>query len=185
MNKKIIFIHGYEASSKVNFYPEISKMLEAEGIEYSVPDLPGGKNPKAEEWLAIIDQEVKRSDKPVVLVGHSLGTRAIQLFLDKHEPKNVDTVLMIAAFNNDCEKNRLVKDEHFENFWQYPVDIEKVKRSASHFIVMHSKDDHSIPYAQGVEISEALNAKLLTYQDRGHFNHPSNAEEIYKVIVTI
>ncbi len=40
---------------------------------------------------------------------------------------------------------------------------------------MHSKDDDSIPYEQGVEIANSLHAELVTYEDRGHFYEPENA----------
>ena len=80
---KIIFVHGYTASSKVNWYPEVAKSLTAMGVDFAIPDLPGGWHPHSEKWLDIIDKEVKAAGKPVVLVGQSLGTRAVLLYLDK------------------------------------------------------------------------------------------------------
>lgn len=176
MLKKVIFIHGYTSSPKKKKWRIIAEDLEKEGISYSIPELPGGEYPKSSEWLKIIDSEVKKSEYPVVLVGHSLGTRAALLYLDKFE-KKVDTVILIASFNNDYKLNGSRRDEHYADFFEYALDIEKVKKLASKFIVMHSKDDPDIPYAQGEEIAKELDAKLLTYENMGHFSGEARAKE--------
>ena len=52
-------------------------MLDKLGVDYSIPNLPGHRKPKSKDWVEIIKKETTSSDKPVVLVGHSLGTRVI------------------------------------------------------------------------------------------------------------
>ena len=96
MNKKILFVHGYTASSQTDWYPAIKPELDKLGVDYSIPDLPGGKNPHSAEWVEIIKKGVDLSSKPVVLVGHSLGTRAVLLYLDKYQ-KKADAVILIAV----------------------------------------------------------------------------------------
>ena len=174
--KKVIFIHGYTSSPKKKKYQIISQELDKLGVEYSIPALPGGEHPHSKEWLEIIDKEVKNTTKPVVLIGHSLGTRTALLYLDKFEQK-VDTVILIAAFNNDVKKNRERKDEHYSDFFEYALDIDKIKKLANRFIVVHYKDDDSIDYQQGVEISNELGAELITYENMGHFCGKERAEE--------
>lgn len=182
--KKVIFIHGYTSSPKKKKYQIIAEELDKLGVAYSIPALPGDEHPHSKAWLELIDKEVKNSTDPVVLVGHSLGTRAALLYLDKFG-KKVDTVILIAAFNNDYKKNRNRKDEHYADFFEYPVDIEKVKKLANKFIVVHSKDDDSIDYSQGEEISRELEAKLITYENMGHFAGEERAEEKAKVFLDI
>ena len=184
MKKKIIFVHGYTASSQVNWYPDISKELDVLGVDYSVPDLPGEEYPHSKDWLEIIYNEVNSTDKPVILVGHSLGTRAILLYLDKFE-KKADAVILIATFNNDWEKHRVRRDEHYSDFFEYPIDTKKVKKLANQFIVMHSKDDPDLDYQGGVEIANDLDAKLLTYDGRNHFSEPENYTYILEVIKSV
>jgi len=166
--KKVILIHGYTSSPKREKYQIISKELNKLGIEHSIPAFPGGKHPHSEKWLEIIDKEVKNTTESVVLAGHSLGTRAALLYLDKFE-KKVDAVILIAAFNNDFEKNRKRRVGNYADFFNYALDIEKIKKLANKFIVVHSKDDDHIDYAQGVEIANELGAKLITYENMGHF----------------
>lgn len=47
---------------------------------------------------------------------------------------------------------------------------------------MHSRDDSSIPYEQGVSIAKDLNAELITYEKRDHFSNPDNAPFILKAL---
>jgi len=180
--KKIILIHGYTSSPNNKKYQIISQGLDKLGVEYSIPAFPGGEYPHSKEWLDIIDKEVKNTTKPVVLVGHSLGTRAALLYLDKFEQK-VDTVILIAAFNNNFKENGKRRDENYTDFFDYALDIEKVKKLADKFIVVHSKDDDSIDYKQGVEISKELGAELITYEEMGHFCGEERAEENAKVFL--
>lgn len=174
--KKVIFIHGYTSSPKKKKWRLISEALEKENIPFSIPELPGGEYPHSKDWLEIIDMEVAKSEYPVVLVGHSLGTRSALLYLDKFG-KKVDTVILIASFNNDYKLNGGRRDEHYSDFFEYALDIEKVKKLANKFIVMHSKDDDSIDYSQGEEIAEELGAELITYENMGHFSGEERAEE--------
>jgi len=183
--KKVIFVHGYTASSQADWYPNISKELDKLGVDYSILDLPGGEYLRKNDWLEIIDKEAQAASKPIILVGHSLGTRAILLYLEQYQPKNIDTVILIASFNNDWEKHRLRMDEHYDSFFEHAVDVEKVKKLANQFIVMHSKDDPDLKYEWGVEMANDLEAKLITYEDRDHFHMPENYMYVLEVIKTV
>ncbi len=173
--KKVILIHGYTSSPKRKKYQIISKELTNFGIEYSIPAFPGGKHPHSKEWIEIINKEVNNATEPVVFVGHSLGTRAALLYLDKFE-KKVDSVILVAPFNNDFKQNRKRRNRAYADFFDYALDIEKIKKLANKFIVVHSKDDNHIDYAQGVEIANELDAELITYENLGHFCGKENAE---------
>lgn len=174
--KKIIFVHGYTSSPKKKKYQIITDELTKLNIPFSIPQLPGDKYPKSEEWLNIIDREVESASMPIVLIGHSLGTRAVLLYLDKFN-KKVDTVILIASFNNNVEENRERRNGNYNSFWEHKLDINKMKALASKFVVVHSKDDDSINYQQGVEIANDLGAELITYDDFQHFSGEENAEK--------
>ncbi len=141
--------------------------------------MPGGRNPHAKEWLEIVENEVERSDKPVVLVGHSLGTRTALLYLDKYK-KPVKAVFLIAAFANWVENGKRRDGEAYPDFFEYKVDIESIKKLCEKFVVIHSVDDDSIDYEQGKEIADELGAKLVTLNGRKHMSNPDNAPYILK-----
>src|SRR3990172_8384565 len=170
---KIMFVHGYTASSHENWYPNISKELTKLGVDFVVPDLPGGDYPHASEWLEKMHEVISKVDEPLVLVGHSLGTRAILLYLEKYQPK-VKVVFLVATFANRLENATKYDEGAYSDFFVHKVDIGKIKPLVGKFVVMHSKDDE-LDYEQAEEISNQLGAKLITYKDRGHFSDPENA----------
>lgn len=180
MQFKIIFVHGYTASSHDNWYPGIASELTKLGVDFAIPDLPGGEFPHALEWLKTIHKAVLETNKPLIFVGHSLGTRAILLYLEKYRPK-VEAVFLIAAFANRLENARKYDGDGYPDLFVHKVDIGRIKSLVKKFVVIHSKDD-SLDYEQGVEIAKDLGAKLITLEDRGHFSDPENAPIILKII---
>jgi len=182
INKKIIFVHGYTASSQADWYPSIKPELDKMEIDYSIPDLPGGENPHSAEWVEIIKKEVELSFKPIVLVGHSLGTRAVLLCLDKYQ-KKVDTVVLIAPLSNDVVNAERKGGEAYPDFFKYKIDLQKVKKLAKKFVILHSKDDSSLNYEKhGVSLAKELGVKLITFEDRDHFSDPENAPYVFEVL---
>jgi predicted alpha/beta hydrolase family esterase len=178
---KLLFIHGYTASSKADWYPRLTKMLDELGVDYVVPDLPGAKRPHSREWLEIVDREVKKSDKPVVLIGHSLGSRTVLLYLDQYK-QPVKAVFLIAAFANWTQNAGRNGGKSYPDFFEYAVDIPAIKQLCDSFTVLHSVDDDGIDYQQAVEITKDLDAKLVTVEGRGHLYKPKNAELVLQTL---
>lgn len=177
-NFRIVFIHGYTSSHVTDWYPAVSIELNKHHIDFAIPVLPGDTLPHANEWLETLHTEISKSNKPLILVGHSLGTRAALLYLEKYKPKNVQLVILIAAFANMLENGQRNDGETYPDFFEHVINIEEIKKLAKKFIVIHSKDDSSIPFEQGAAIANDLNAKLIPYEDRDHFSNPKNAQFI-------
>lgn len=177
----IVFIHGYTASSQADWYPAISPLLQKEHVDFIVPDLPGGEFPHASEWLDTLHKAIENIHKPIVLVGHSLGSRTALLYLEKYHPR-VERVFLIAAFANSTENAKRNYGKAYPDFFTHVINIENIKPLAGKFIVIHSKDDSSIPYSQGVSIAEDLGAELITFEDRDHFSDPDDASIIFDVL---
>jgi predicted alpha/beta hydrolase family esterase len=180
-NVTIVFIHGYTSSHRDDWYPNISRELDKLGVNYLIPDLPGGERPHASEWLKSLHAVISQIHTPIILVGHSLGTRAALLYLEKYQPK-VEKVILIAAFNNQAANGDRNDGETYSDFFEHAIDLEKIKPLVGEFIIMHSRDDDSIPYEQGVEIAKDLHAELLTYEDAGHFFQPEYAKFVLEVL---
>jgi len=179
--KKVIFVHGHNASSSGNWYPNISKELDVLRVDYSIQDFPGGEYPHWKDWLEILDREIGSTDKPTILVGHSLGTRAILLYLDKTE-KVFDTVILIAPPSNNIEKWTQYADGQVADFFENSIDLQALRNRANKFIVVHSKDDSGVPYEEGVEIAQGLDAEMITYEDRDHMSEPENYTYVLEIL---
>ncbi len=178
---KIIFIHGYTSSSHKDWYPGIARLLDKKNIDYAIPDLPGGKNPKADKWLERINSEVVNTDKPLILIGHSLGTRAILLYLEKYS-KKFEKVILIAPFANRIENSIRPNGESFPDFFRYKLNVNQIKSKTGNFIVVHAEDDKTIEYLQGKEIAKDLGAKLINTYGNGHFSDSSNYKYIFNIL---
>ena len=172
----IVFIHGYNASPEINWYPEMRHELDKLRIPYRMPALPGKDNPKIEEWLNIIDKTVKSIKGDVILVGHSLGTRALLLYLDRSR-KPVKGVLLVSPFSNDIG-NAGVPGRGYSDFFEHKINLSEIKKLSPKLIVMHSKDDQRIPFEQGRELAAELGADLALYEDKRHFSRPENAVDV-------
>lgn len=181
-SRKIIFVHGYNGSSKTDWFPKIAEKLDALEINYAIPDLPGNLHPQSQEWIKIIQREIKLSDKPVILVGYSLGTRAILLYLEKYKTK-VSGVILIAPLGNDAKNANRENGTAYPDFFQYKIDLSEISKLNQKFVIIHSKDDSTIDYYEnGLPLAKKLGAQLITYKNKGHFNSPSNASEILKIL---
>lgn len=180
----IIFIHGYTASSKTDWYPAIASELKARNIAYEIPTLPGDKHPHANVWIEEIHKVIEKTRGPIILVGHSLGTRAALLYLEKHPIPNLHALVLIAAFNNNIENGKR-RDENYKDFFTHEINLKNIQSLTKTRIVMHSTDDDSIAFEQGVEIAKDLDAKLLTYNNRGHFFLPENASHILPILLRL
>lgn len=177
---KILFIHGYTATSQTDFYPALSAELEKIGIDYSIPNLPGGRYPQSKVWLQILHEKLTRNTKPLIIVGHSLGTRAALLFIDKYRLP-VEHLFLIAPFANRIE-NGMRKQGVYSDFFMRVIDIAEIKPLIKHSYVLHSKDDSSIAFEQGEEIARDIGAELIVSEDHDHFSDPSNAPYILSVL---
>lgn len=181
MNKQIIFVHGYTASSKADWYPNIRPLLDSVGWDYSIPDLPGGNHPISNQWVSQIHDEVQKTSKPIVLVGHSLGTRAILLYLDKYKTP-VNTVILISPLSNDIANAQRNNGESYPDFFEQELNLKKIKDMAKKWIVIHSRDDQDVPYQQGETLANELVAQVIPFVDRGHFYDPSDAPIIFNIL---
>jgi predicted alpha/beta hydrolase family esterase len=180
---KIIFVHGYTGSSTTDWYPRITAELRALKIAYVVPNLPGDTHPHAAEWIEAIHAEIEKAKEPPILIGHSLGTRAALLTLEKY-PTKLKGLVLVASFANKLE-NAKRRDEAYPDFFDHLIDIEKIKACTDTRVVLHSMDDDSIPYRQGQEMARDLSAHLLTYNGKGHFSEPENYVYVLDVIKNI
>jgi hypothetical protein len=181
---KIIFIHGYTASSKTDWYPTIIPMLEKNDVDFVIPNLPGGKHPHSEEWLRLIDREFQKTMKPVVLVGHSLGTRAVLLYLDQYK-RRVQNVILIAPLSNETKNAKRRNGEAYPDFFMYKIDTSKIKPLSHKWLIVHSKDDDSLDYEEhGLALSREMKIPLLTFSSRLHFSDASNAPYVFKILTS-
>ena len=166
--KNVILLHGMNAGPNDKWYPWLASEMSKQGIKCAVPKLPSSSEPVLAEWLSMIDS--LRPDHDTIFVGHSRGgVAALRWLENQHNNYSCKAVILIAT-NSGLNAHRTVKGEtNFGFYTDSGYDFDSIKKHSDSFFVLHSKDDQWVPYEQGVENSQALVAKLLTFDTKGHF----------------
>jgi len=116
--KKYIFIHGACQGGWV--WKKIENLLKSNNIDYETPDLPGHGNDKTplhevtlEKYIETIRTIIKKTDKKIVLVGHSMGGFVASQAADL-EYNKIDKIIYIASLipkNNETISSILKMDK--------------------------------------------------------------------------
>ncbi len=165
---KVILMHGKDATPVDKWYPWFKNACEEEGWESVVPILPNPAEPVLDEWVSELDNF--NPDNDTVLVGHSRGGVAVLRYLEQ-APKDLQVKAVVLVAANDGRRSHIAipTETNYGFYTEEGYDFENIKTHCDNFFVLHSKDDHVVPYEAGAENAKALNAKLVTFEDKRHF----------------
>lgn len=105
-------------------------------------------------------------------------------WLEAQPPERKVKKVILIATNSGFVHKRTVKNETNHGFYtKQGYDFTKIKQHCSDFVVLHSKDDQWVPYEAGVENTKGLGARLLTFEDKGHFG--KGVEQIPELVKEI
>ena len=178
-----LLIHGYNGSSKSDWFPAISRLFQSHNVQYRIPDMPKGlfsKYPDGKSWIRIIENEICNTKLPIILVGYSLGARSLLEYIETHE-LYFPLLLLVASPKNDPNL-KFYRFGTAMSFFRHRLDTDKIRSKVSKIIVLSSRDDRIVPYLWGQDLAEELKATFLLYEDKGHMNMPSFAEEVIHII---
>src|SRR3990167_1450728 len=97
--KRVYLIHGWEATSKSDFFPWLKYELEKKNIWSYFPDMPNTDEPKIEEWIGFLKKNIKELDEDTIFIGHSIGAQGVLRFLETLPDKtNVKRVILVAPW---------------------------------------------------------------------------------------
>lgn len=163
--KKVVIVHCWDGYPEYCWYPQIKKELEAKGFEIIVPAMPETNLPKLSLWLPKLKEVADDPNEDLYLVGHSVGVITILRYLEQlAEGKKVGGVVMVAGFTDN-----LIYEE-LKNFFETPINFEKIKTKTDHFVAIHSANDPYVPLKHGDILKGKLEAKLIFKHDMGHFS---------------
>jgi len=175
--KRAIIVHCWEGYPEYCWYPYIKRELEARGFQVAVPAFPDTENPRLEKWLLMLNEIAGKSDEDLYLIGHSLGCATIMHYLENlQENEKVGGVVFVAGFSdiNDPKLNF----EEIKNFFETPVDLEKIKnKSKNGFIAIQSDDDPYVDLKFVDIFKEKLGAEVIIKHNAKHFSGAIEGEE--------
>lgn len=117
--------------------------------------------PVLSDWIETLAAAVDEAEKPIVLVGHSLGVPTIVHAL-AHLRRKVAGAFLVAPPDVSDPK---IRPKHFLTFGPYPRE-----RLPFPTMVVASRNDHYSSYEAAEEIADAWGALLLDAGEAGHIN---------------
>ena len=160
---RIILIPGYKATPASGFFPWLYEELRKAGHEVLVVNLPEVEAPDRDAWTKALLEQVGAVDDETVIVGHSLGGAAALRFLEAAEAFTTPHALILIS------TPWMINSEQFRGFFMSELDFEVLMWKASKFVVVHSRDDKTIPFDHAEKYVKVLHARLVEAQDAGHF----------------
>lgn len=176
---KVIFIPGNGGSSvHDNWFPQVKKELEAEGLFVIARDFPDSHLARESFWIPFLRNELG-ADKNTILVGHSSGAIAAMRLAEKQE---ILGSVLVGAYHTDLG----MESERQAGYFDRPWDWESIRRNQRWTVLFASQDDPWIPVDQPRYIHNKLNCQYHEYTNQGHFGgdyHKETFPELSAAII--
>ena len=174
MEKRVFLIHGWGESPNDGWLPWLTSELEAQGYFSESLEMPDSMNPTIESWVNTIKRAVGEPDEETYFVGHSMGCQAILRYIESlPNGKKVGGAVLVAPWFH--LKDATWNDEGFtkelaEPWLTTPINLEKVKSKAKHFVGIVSDNDSYVPLEDKEIIKNKLGAEIAVLNNRGHIS---------------
>ena len=155
----MLIVHGWQASSRSNWFPEAKAFFEAKGFLVCAPDLPGDYDPQLSNWLQIVKSF--EPDENWILMGHSLGGVAIMRHLEQAKKPVAQTILISTPVNE-------MKFSPLKDFFAKEFAWEKIKQNAGKINLIYELDDQVVPIEHGHILAGELGVTLETVPGAVH-----------------
>lgn len=168
----MVIVHCWDGNPNYCWYPRTKKELESRGFKVDIPEMPETEMPKLSLWLPKLKETIGTPSENLYLVGHSAGCITIMRYLESlEEDEEIGGVVFVAGSTDD------LGFEELSNFFQTPINFEKIKSKAKYFIVIASDDDPYVPLKYSDILKEKLGARVIVKHAMKHFSGPVDNEE--------
>ncbi len=175
MKGKIILVHGWKETPRSAWYPWLKKELTRRGFEIQIPKMPHPEKPVLQEWIDVLEK-LMDGVEDIILIGHSLGCRAILKFTENH---SVRGIILVAARVGKS------KFKELEQFYEKDVSWKKVKKNCRKIVGIYSDNDPLVPLRDTESLRKKLGASILIEHGKGHLGGDSGVKELPSVVDTV
>lgn len=163
--RRVIIVHGFNASPEAHWFPWLRDELAAEGIDVSIVSLPRSSSPDASDWEAAVAAELGVPDAQTWLVGHSLGCITIlRVLAALPTPWTLGGLALVAGFTGPLESI-----PELDTYLESDVDVERIAPSIRTPVVFRSDDDAAVPAATTDALAHRLATTSIVIPGAGHF----------------
>lgn len=172
MLKRIFIVHGWGGSPNQGWLMWLKRELEKRGFAVTAPEMPDTENPKIETWVPHLAKLVGKPDENTYLVGYSIGCQTILRYLEcLNESEIVGGAVLVAGFVRVTGLELEQEEKPIIKPWlQKPLDLEKTRRRAKHFVAIHSDNDPFVPLENADIFKRQLGAEVMVKRKIGHFD---------------
>ncbi len=128
---------------------------------------------KQDEWVTNLDTAIRKTSKPIILVGHSLGCLTILYRLkmkkNRQSISKIQGALLVAPPDPESPPYRALTIEGFDSF-----PSEKIPFPS---ILVISTNDPFLSVAKGHYFATCLGSQLITVRNKGHLGEESGLRE--------
>jgi predicted alpha/beta hydrolase family esterase len=143
------------------------------GFEVSFPIMPQPDEPHYEPWSERIGQILEEADRPLVVVGHSLGGSVLLKRLAETGPSESIRGLVLVA------TPLWGREQEWEVEWALPEGWTGAETELPRTFLFHSRDDEEIPFAHLHRYAELLpDASVHPLEGNGHLFDRGDLSEI-------
>lgn len=137
-----------------------SKLSSARKIEQS-----NWTHPRLDDWVQTLHSEIEKCQKPVLLVGHSLGVPTIAHTIARHAPRQIAGAFLVAPPSEAATKVIEAIDEAFSPYPKMRLPFPAV--------LIASQNDPFITYEDAAKLAADWGAQLTDAGEAGHINAES------------
>jgi predicted alpha/beta hydrolase family esterase len=160
-----LILHGIEGSGPDHWQTWLAGRLAERGHQVSYPDLPNADNPRLEEWLDALEQELAGLPAAeTTVLCHSLGSLLWLHHAGRRAGAQVAGALLVAPPQPDEEVPGST------GFRPVPLDREGVAAAAARTLLVCSTNDPWCPPATSRRIAETIGVPLDWVENAGHIN---------------
>lgn len=185
MKKRVFVIHGWGASPKSEWFPWLKKELEKNNFDAFVLEMPNTEEPKIEEWVSFLSNQVGEPDENTYFVGHSIGCQAVMRYLEKFDDIKIGGIIFVASWFNLVNLDSEEEEEIAKPWLETPINLEKVKNSSQKIVAIFSDNDPFVELKNKNVFEKELDAEIIIERNKGHFSDDDDITELPIVLEKI
>lgn len=173
-----VIIHGSFGHQYENWFPWLFKELENRGKTVLCPQFPAGNDVQLfENWAKVMDSYRPFINENTVFIGHSLGPAFITNYLI-YSGLKIRKAVYVAPFYGTIN----IPEFDIANKPMLQMDYKKANGLAKETICLISKTDPYVPNSMSIEFANNLGAKIIFFDNAGHFNKAAGFETFEKLL---
>jgi hypothetical protein len=181
--KTVYLIHGWGRSSEEKWFVWLKEELTKKKIKVYAFDMPNTDNPKIEEWVRYLEENIKNVDEETYFVGHSIGCQTVMRYLEKlPKHKIIGGCVFVAGWFDLVGLNK--EEMAIAHPWiNSKINFDRIKRHMKNSLCIFSDDDNWVASSERKTFKEELGAKIIIKKKMGHFENVEKIQEVLDFLI--